>query len=276
MMTRFTHQEMSWKKVILLAVLTAVLTAVLNLIPVFRDTSFQDIAVNPECWLLFAMLIIVNCSKWQEAAIKTFVFFLISQPLIYLIQVPFNSMGFQLFQYYKFWFIVTVLTFPGAVIAWQVRRGDWISVAVLSVAVGFLGYMAANYFWTVKASFPHHLLSLCFCLALALFLTFALLSRKSHRTVVTVVLLISLAVSMILLKPISAATIDPGDGTWTWTVEDPSVAGIDQTEDRTLSVTAKGKGTTLLTLVNESGDRLEYYVTVSGGGIFINQMDPVK
>ena len=276
MMTRFTHQEMSWKKVILLAVLTAVLTAVLNLIPIFRDTSFQDIAVNPECWLLFAMLIIVNCSKWQEAAIKTFVFFLISQPLIYLIQVPFNSMGFQLFQYYKFWFIVTVLTLPGAVIAWQVRRGDWVSVAVLSVAVGFLGYMAANYFWTVKASFPHHLLSLCFCLALALFLTFALLSRKSHRAVVIVVLLISLAVSMILLTPISAATIDPGDGTWTWTVEDPSVAGIDQTEDRTLSVTAKGKGTTLLTLVNESGDRLEYYVTVSGGGIFINQMDPVK
>lgn len=276
MLTRFTHQEMSWKKVILLAVLTAVLTAVLNLTPAFRDTSFQDIAINPECWLLFAMLIIVNCPKWQEAAVKTFVFFLISQPLIYLIQVPFNSMGFQLFQYYKFWFIVTVLTLPGAVIAWQIRRGDWLSVAVLSVATGFLGYMAAGYFWNVKANFPHHLLSLCFCLALALFLTFALLSRKGHRAVAIAVLLISLAVSLFLLKPTSAATIVPGDGNWTWTIEDPSIAGIGPGEDQTLSVTAKGKGTTLLTLVNESGDRLEYYITVSNGSVYINQIDPVK
>ncbi len=273
MITRFTHLEMSWKKVILLAVLTAVLTATLNLIPILRDTSFQDIAINPECWLLFAMLIIVNCPRWQEAAVRTFVFFLISQPLIYLIQVPFSRMGFQLFQYYRFWFVVTVLTLPGAVIAWQVRRGDWFSVAVLSIATGFLGYMAATYFWTVKANFPRHLLSLCFCLALAFFLTYALLSRKSHRAGAIAVLLVSLAVSLLLLKPISSATIDPGDGTWTWTVEDPSVAGVDPGEDQTLSVTAREKGTTLLTLVNESGDRLEYYITVSNGGVYVNQMD---
>lgn len=273
-MKYFTHQKMSWIKVILLAVATAVLTAALNLIPVFRDTSFQDIAINLECWILFAMLIIVNCPKWQEASIKTFVFFLISQPLIYLFQVPFSGMGFQLFQYYKPWFIMTVLTLPGAAIAWQVRRGDWISVAVLSVATGFLGYMAAYYFWTVKASFPHHLLSLCFCLALALFLTFALLSRKSHRAVALGVLLVSLAVCLILQKPISAMTIQPGEGNWTWTVDDPAIAEIEWTPDNSMSVTAKEKGTTLLTLVNESGERLEYYITVSGGGVYINQMDP--
>lgn len=272
-MTKFTSQKMSWGKVILLAVATAVLTAVLNLIPIFKDTSFRDIAVNLECWILFAVFIIVNCPKWQEAALKNFVFFLISQPLIYLIQVPFSSMGFGLFQYYKFWFIVTLLTLPGAVIAWQLRRKDWISVAVLSVAVGFLGYMAADYFWSVKAVFPHHLLSLCFCIALAIFLTFTLLSQKSHRIVVLGVLLVSLAISLILLKPIDAATIRLGDGTWTWTMEDPDIATVELNQDQSLSVSANGEGVTLLTLENESGERQEYYITVSGGGVFINRHD---
>ncbi len=41
-----------------------------------------------------------------------FFFFLISQPLIYLLQVPFSSMGFELFIYYKYWFIWTLLTIP--------------------------------------------------------------------------------------------------------------------------------------------------------------------
>lgn len=272
-MTKFTSQKMSWGRVILLAVAAAVLTAVLNLIPIFKDTSFRDIAVNLECWILFAVFIIVNCPKWQEAALKTFVFFLISQPLIYLIQVPFSSMGFGLFQYYRFWFIVTLLTLPGAVIAWQLRRKDWISVAVLSVAVGFLGYMAADYFWSVKAVFPHHLLSLFFCIALAIFLTFTLLSQKSHRIVVLGVLLVSLAISLILLKPIDAVTIRLGDGTWTWTMEDPDIATVELNQDQSLSVSANGEGVTLLTLENESGERQEYYITVSGGGVFINRHD---
>ena len=272
-MKKFTNQKMPWGKVILLAVATAVLTAVLNLIPIFKGTSFRDIAVNLECWILFAVFIIVNCPKWQEAALKTFVFFLISQPLIYLIQVPFSSMGFGLLQYYRFWFIITLLTLPGAVIAWQLRRKDWISVAVLSVAVGFFSYMAADYFWSVKAVFPRHLLSMCFCIDLALFFTFTLLSQKCHRIVAIGVLLVSLAISLIMLKPIDAATILLGDGAWTWTMEDPAIATIELNQDRSLSVTAKGEGVTLLTLENESGDRQEYYITVSGGGVFINQYD---
>ena len=110
----FSSQKMSWLKVIIFSISTAVLTAVLNLIPFLNNTSFQDIAISYECWILFAIYIIVNCQKWYEAALKTFVFFLISQPLIYLIEVPFDDMGFQLFTYYKFWFILTLLTLPGA------------------------------------------------------------------------------------------------------------------------------------------------------------------
>lgn len=264
---------MTWKKVILLAVLTAVLTAALNLIPFFRDTSFRDIAINLECWILFAVFIVVNCAAWREAALKTFVFFMISQPLIYLIQVPFNRMGFQLFQYYKYWFIVTVLTLPGAAVAYQVKRRDWLSVAVLSVASAFLGYMAATYFWTVKADFPHHLLSLCFCVALGLFFAFALLDRGIHRAAAIGVLLVSLTVSLIALKPVDAVTLRLGEGSWTCTVGDPAVAGITVDPDNAASVTAGKAGTTLVTFVNEQGEKKEYYITVSGGGIYVNKME---
>ena len=162
---------------------------------------------------------------------------------------------------------------PGAVIAYQVKRKDWLSVAVLSVALAFLGYMAASYFWSVRASFPNHLLSLCFCILLALFFVFALLEHKSHRAVAIGVILISIEVSLILLKPTFSQTIHPGEGNWTYTVEDPSVAGIVLNQDHSVSVTANQKGTTLLTLVSESGEKKEFYITVSGGSVYISTID---
>lgn len=64
-------QKMSWLTVIIFAVITAVVTAVLNLIPPLKDTSFQDIAISFECWIVFAVFIIINCSKWWEASLKT-------------------------------------------------------------------------------------------------------------------------------------------------------------------------------------------------------------
>lgn len=269
----FTSQKMSWGKVLLLAAATAVVTAVLKLIPFLDDTSFQDIAINLECWILFAVFIIVNCTKWYEAAAKTFVFFLISQPLIYLIQVPFSPLGFQLFGYYRYWFIVTLLTLPGSVIAFQVRRRDWLSVAVLSVATVFLAYLAAYYFWDVRTGFPHHVLSLCFCIALAFFLVFTLLDRRAHRIAAVVLILAALAVSLPLLKPVDTQTLLPGDGSWTYTVDGASVAGITAEPDGAFRVTAARDGISTVTFTNERGEVKEYMVTVSGGGIFINEIE---
>jgi len=179
----FGNYGMSWPRVIIFAVLTAVITAVLNLMPFLKDTSFQDIAISFECWILFAVFLIVNCEKWWEASLKCFVFFLISQPLIYLIEVPFNSLGWQLFMYYGYWFKLTVLTLPGAAIAFLVKRGDGLSVAVLSVANAFLCLLSANYISSVISDFPHHLISAVFCLALAVFFVYVLFDGKKLRTV---------------------------------------------------------------------------------------------
>ena len=82
------------------------------LVPALHDTSFHTIAVTLEVWILFGILIIMNSRSNLDAALKCFVFFLISQPLVYLIQVPFSPLGWQLFGYYQFWFIWTLLCFP--------------------------------------------------------------------------------------------------------------------------------------------------------------------
>ena len=58
------------------------------LIPITADTSFRDIAIKFECWILFGIIIICNSKNPKDSALKCFVFFLISQPLVYLIQVP--------------------------------------------------------------------------------------------------------------------------------------------------------------------------------------------
>lgn len=76
----------------------------------------------PEAWIFFAVIIMANCKKPLESALKTFVFFLISQPLIYLFQVPFSWMGCELFKFYFYWFKVTLCTFPGAFIGWFITK----------------------------------------------------------------------------------------------------------------------------------------------------------
>ena len=267
----FGEYEMTWPKVIILAVITAVITAGLNLIPALNDTSFQDIAVALDCWFLFAIFIIVNCDKWWEASLKTFVFFLISQPLIYLIEVPFNELGWGVFQYYRYWFILTVLTLPGAAVAFLLKRKDWLSVAVLSVATGYLAYASVDYFYTAMARFPHHIISAVFCLALAVFFVFVLLDEKKHRIAALAVIAAVLIFCAIVFKPISTQELVLGDGEWICSVDDESVATAEVTGDRAV-IHAEGEGTTLMVFENSAGEVEEYYVTVSGGGIFTTAM----
>ena len=77
--------NMAWPKVIVFAVVTGAYTGIVNLIPALHDTSLSSIAVTWEAWVLFALIVACNCKKAWESALKVFVFFLISQPLVYLV-----------------------------------------------------------------------------------------------------------------------------------------------------------------------------------------------
>lgn len=263
--------SVSWTKVIIFSIITGVYTAAVNLIPFFEGTSFRDTAVNPEAWILFAMIIIMNCKTRKEAAIKTFVFFLISQPLIYLIEALFGPVGFEVFSYYKRWFIITLFTLPGAAVAFQVKKKNLPGALVLSVATGFLGYMAVTYYYSLKVYFPNHLLSLIFCVALAVGMIILFVKKPKLRIIPAAAFVAAVIVTLIAIKPVLTQKITLPEGDWDYTAEDSSVVQIEEDESGDFTVKAGEAGSTLVTFKNENGEIREYYITVAGNGIYMNE-----
>ena len=160
----FGGLNMNWLTVVLFAVGAAVLTAVFLIVPVFKNTSFERMGVFLEAWIFFAVIIMANCKKPLESALKTFVFFLISQPLIYLIQVPFSPMGWSIFSYYPRWLIATLITFPLAFVGWYITKRNWLSVLILAPVLAFLGTVVYESGLRCVRQFPHLLVTALFCL----------------------------------------------------------------------------------------------------------------
>lgn len=117
----FGKLNMSWLTVAIFAAITGIYSGLVMLVPALKETSFQDIGISYEWWLIFAVIVVVNCNKWWDAALKCFVFFLLSQPICYLVQIPFSAeMTFNMafHYYYPFWLVMTLLTIPGGLVAY--------------------------------------------------------------------------------------------------------------------------------------------------------------
>jgi hypothetical protein len=156
--------NMSWPVVLLYAVFAAALTFAFLMLPVFKDTSFARMGVYLEAWFFFAILLMANCKKPLESALKTFVFFLVSQPLIYLFQVPFNAYGWGIFRFYRYWFILTLLTLPMAYIGWYITKRNWLSVLILAPVLAFLGVTAYDAGTACLRQPPRLLVTALFCI----------------------------------------------------------------------------------------------------------------
>ena len=177
----FGQIEMKWWKVIAFAVVMGVYTGVIALL-VSPSSWYHDIAETVERWILPAVFVIVNCKKPLEAALKTFVFFLISQPLVYLVQVPFAEMGWELFKYYKYWFIVTLLTFPGAFIGWFIKKDNILSGLILSVVLVIIAGKGVMYVRDcMRGEVSQNLGGAIYCFLVALLLIFVILSDFKAR-----------------------------------------------------------------------------------------------
>ena len=193
----FGGLNMSWKNVIIFSIVMGIYTALMAML-VPDGNSFHDIAVTPEWWVLPAIIIIVNCKTPLDAALKTFVFFLISQPLVYLIQVPFNSMGWGLFQYYPYWFKITLATFPGAFVGWFIKKDEWYSGVILSVMAALLTFFAMNYIIGFQDSFPNHLVTVIYCFATIILLIFGIFKKWLPRVITALVSVVVIVVFIII------------------------------------------------------------------------------
>lgn len=266
----------TWGRVLLFAVLTAVLTAAVLRIPGLNETSIANIGVTLECWFLFALLIIMNCEKPLEAGIKTFVFFLVSQPLIYLLQVPFYFDGWKIFRFYPRWGLMTLLTFPGAMLAWYVKKDSLWSGLILSVATGYLAVAFAEYCRSCVRNFPYGLAAGLFCVALAVVLILTLLKNKRARLlcagITVLAALIAFAWPLIHPPVCRAAYPLPEGHDWMISAQEDSV-GETLVSDSDLVVDAKRYGTETLYLEDETGNRLTVRVEYSGrDGVVFTEM----
>jgi len=178
-----TSIELNIKNIVISGIIWGIIPGLLMVPDILTDTSFQDIGANYEFWIFAALLIIINSKTPKESAIYTFLFFLISQPLIYLVQVPFNSFSFDIFKYYPLWGKLTLLTLPGAYIGWYVKKDNLLSVLLFSV-VNFLLCVTIP-FYVIR--FPYHIISTVFILwEIAFFIN---LLFKNKRNIILAILL---------------------------------------------------------------------------------------
>lgn len=207
----FGETKITWKFLIIFSILLGFLVAILNRIPILNDTSFQDIAIVLDMWIILAIFIIVNCHSSKEAILKCFIFFLISQPLIYLVEVVIDSLIYKLdfwsnlvkyFRNYYYgagWLKMTLLTIPGSFIAYQIKKDNLLSAIILSVATAFLAGRGINVLiYNTIMNFPRHYLNSILCITFAYYLIFLIINKKNLRKISIVLTTIGLFIGIFM------------------------------------------------------------------------------
>ena len=187
--------NLTWKKLIIFSIIIGIYTGIIALIPFLKDTSFKDISISFEWWILFGILIILNSKSNKDSALKCFVFFLISQPLVYLVQVPFVEEGFNIFRYYNTWFIWTLLTLPMGYIGYFLKKDKWWGLVILIPILLFLGSHYYNFLNSVIMYFPNHLISMIFCLLCIIILPIYIFKNKRIKYIGLIISILIIIVS---------------------------------------------------------------------------------
>ena len=162
----FGTLPMTWPVVCAFAAIIGIYVGIINQIPILYDTSFRDIAVTYEWWVLFALLIVSNCKSAREAGMKCLVFFLISQPIIYLIELPMLGWDKAMYYYLRIWLPISLLTLPGGAVAFFAKKQNVLGAVVLSIGNTVVALLGVSYFQKLCHSFPRHLLTVVSCAAI--------------------------------------------------------------------------------------------------------------
>ena len=194
---------MTWPIVCGFAVITGIYVGIINQIPILHDTSFQDIAVTLEWWVLFAVLIVSNCKSAWEAGLKCLVFFLISQPVIFLVELPTIGLDKALYYYTGIWLPISLLTLPGGAIAFLAKRQNVLGAAILGVGNTIVALMGVSYFQQILKVFPRHLLTVASCAAIVAVTILGMQKKRRTR-------LLSAAITVLLTAVIAAWTVMNG------------------------------------------------------------------
>ena len=201
--------KLTWFKVIIAAIVIGVYCGVIALIPATLNTSFRDICISFEVWILFGIVIIMNSESHKDSALKCFVFFLISQPLIYIVQDIVNHSNL-LMTYYRFWIIPTILCVPMGFIGYYMKKDKWWGLLILVPMLLLTAEEGMGYFSKMMFSFPRHLLTTIFCISALIIYPLAIFNNKKVKTVGVIIsglLIISIVFICIIEPPIYSTNL---------------------------------------------------------------------
>ena len=200
----FGEINLTWPKIIIMGIIMGVYTALMAMLRITYDTSFRDLAVTFEVWILFGIFIIMNSKSPKDSALKCFIFFLISQPLVYLIQDIIN--GSTLFkQFYKYWFMWTVACIPMGYIGYYMKKDKWWGLIILTSILILLGYTYGEYLSKTMFSFPRHLLTTIFCVVTLIIYPLYIFNNKKAKIsgiIISSLIIIIMTILCIIKPPI--------------------------------------------------------------------------
>ena len=281
----FGGLNLTWPKLILAAVIAGIFTAIVATVPALHYTSFHAIAVTFEVWILFGILIIMNSKSNLDSALKCFIFFLISQPLAYLLQVPFSSMGWGLFGYYKYWFIWTILCLPMGYIGYYMKKGKWWGYLILLPMVAWTASSYLTYFSDFLFYMPRFILICIFCVCAMILYPVLIFEDKKIRmagAAIGAVIVIVITV-VVLLNPPRYSTLimdSSEDHTFDDTYEvsladeaygDVEIIYLDDIQDYVVQADFKKAGKTVFILEAPNGETKEYDLSIEIDGYEITK-----
>ena len=185
----FGEINLTWPKIIIMGIIMGIYTAIMAMLPIVKDTSFSDLTVTFEVWILFGIFIIMNSKSPKDSALKCFIFFLISQPLVYLIQDITNNTN--LFNtYYRNWIPWTIACLPMGYIGYYLKKEKWWSILILTPILLLLGSSLKTYTSFTIFSFPRHILTVLFCILTLIIYPQVIFNNKKLKTIETIISII--------------------------------------------------------------------------------------
>ncbi len=272
----FGGLDLTWKKIIIAAIIAGIYTALMAMIPLVRYTSFNTISVTMELWILAGIIIIMNAKSNMDSALKCFVFFLISQPIVYLIQVPFNPLGWGIFGYYRTWFVWTVLCLPMGYIGYYMKKDQWWGYLILLPMIALTARSYYRYLGDFLFYMPRYSLICIFCIgAMILYPIMIFRNKKIHIVGGIVGILCTIAVSFLILRnpPAYSTEILSSDEdhifdeTYTVALEDSKYGNVDirymaSVEVYMVHADFAHGGDTVLTLTSPEGETMSFDVHI--------------
>lgn len=272
----FGSVELNWKRVIIAAIIAGIYTALMCIIPQVKYTSLNTITVSFEVWIFIGIIIIMNAKSNIDSALKCFVFFIISQPLVYLLQVPFSSQGWGLFWYYKRWFIWTILCLPMGYIGYYIKKDKWWGYLILFPMILLTALSYKTYLTYFTFYHPKYILISIFCTIAVIIYPNMLFNNKKIKIIGTIIssLIIIGVTVLVILNPYKYSTeilseVDNKEITNEYQVSlkdkkygEVHIEYIDAIESYMVHADFKRNGKTELIIKTPEGKTKEYELTI--------------